>query len=100
MDEKHKEDLKQIEEFIVGNLYPKYQKGVEEHGGNIWEKSVPLFVTESRNEITDLAVYLYHLSKKCEQIKYIIDNWKKDGRIDDKMWQEFSQIYDGTVHSD
>jgi hypothetical protein len=100
MDEQHIKDLEEIEEFLVGNIRPKYKKGVEEHGGHIWDKSVPLFVKESRDEITDLAVYLHHLSKKFSKIREIVEGWKKDGKIDEKMWEEFSTVYDGTVHTD
>jgi hypothetical protein len=100
MDELHRQDISEIEEFITGNVRPKYEKGVREHGGHIWDKSVPLFIKESRDEITDLAVYLHHLGKKFTTIRKIVEGWEESGKISDEMWNEFSVVYDGTVHTD
>jgi hypothetical protein len=45
-------------------IIKKYSKGVEEHGGNLWELSSSKILDEAINEAIDQVVYLITLKDK------------------------------------
>ncbi len=60
--------LVNIQNSFIEAVRDKYRKGVEEHGGNLWEKTN--LIDEAMNECIDLYVYLYTLR---EQLKGLCD---------------------------
>lgn len=53
----------------------KYQKGAEEHGGNLWEK--PGIIEMILEEIEDLWVYTFTLKQQLDKF-YEVDKAAKD----------------------
>ena len=61
--------LQQIKDFVCEQIDKKYRKGVEEHGGNLWEKTG--MVDKAFEEIIDIFTYLF-----------VTKNQVSEGRID------------------
>lgn len=49
---------------FTGLMKDKYKKGVEEHGGNIWDMSALHLIEEAISENIDQFVYLYTARQK------------------------------------
>lgn len=56
MDDAHEEHLLRIIKGFNARVVPKYRKGQEEHGGQLWAKSNLL--NEALDEVVDLYTYL------------------------------------------
>ena len=52
-----------------GMMDEKYDKGQEEHGGQLWEKPVLKFMLE---EVMDLPIYLLTFMDQIEQVKALL----------------------------
>ena len=59
MDAAHTQHLDAIVTDLTRDLRAKYEKGQQEHGGNLWEK--PGMLDHAIEEVIDLCVYLYTL---------------------------------------
>lgn len=65
MDALHEAHVSRILTRFNAALRAKYEKGQQEHGGNLWQKSGMIdFAIE---EVIDLAVYLYTLKEQMEE---------------------------------
>lgn len=53
--------LERIQYDFQQEVKAKYEKGVKEHGGNLWEKSDLYHIEEAMHEAVDLYVYLHDL---------------------------------------
>lgn len=64
MTEAQKEHAERIAGLFIGHMFEKYEKGAEEHGGNIWDMSTEKLLDEALDEATDQVVYLLTLKDK------------------------------------
>lgn len=58
--------LQTIKDLFLEEVDAKYRRGVEEHGGNVWEQENLL--EEASQEAVDLYVYITSLKLKLRQI--------------------------------
>lgn len=72
MTKEQEQHLEGIMNYINANLPPKYRKGQEEHGGNLWEKDcLPLAMEEA----LDMPVYLISEMKRRDRALKILDDF-------------------------
>lgn len=62
-----KEHLKQIINNFISMACPKYNKGVVEHGGGLWEKRN--LIGMAKEEVIDLFVYLDSLEEQIKELE-------------------------------
>jgi hypothetical protein len=65
MDRLHEEHLQRVIDGFSRDVRAKYEKGQQEHGGNLWQK--PGMVDHAIEEVLDLAVYLYTLREQLAE---------------------------------
>lgn len=61
-----------IDDFIE-LVEPKYTKGAQEHGGNLWDMPTDKLISSAMEEIIDMYVYLRTLQQILDKRNGIID---------------------------
>lgn len=64
-----KEQKQHMERVLLGfeiRMQGKYERGVDEHGGNLWETSLVHLLEEALDENVDQFVYLYTALQKAK----------------------------------
>ena len=64
MTEKQKQHVDDLAYGFSTLMKLKYERGVQEHGGNVWDKTSLDLVEEAISENIDQFVYLYTLREK------------------------------------
>lgn len=65
---KHVQDI--AEAFRVA-VSAKYEHGVKEHGGNLWERSIEYLLDQAIDENIDQFVYLMTLKQKLQKVRLL-----------------------------
>lgn len=68
MTQKQKNHVEDLLAVFKDRLAEKYQKGAEEHGGNLWDMSAEQLLDEAINECIDQYTYLMTLKEKLEKL--------------------------------
>lgn len=68
MTEEQQNHVKGIAEKFATLMSTKYEKGVKEHGGNLWEVGIHDMVDMALDEAIDQVVYLMTLKEQLDGI--------------------------------
>lgn len=68
MNEKQREHINLIIQDFKEKAYPKYEKGVMEHGGNIWDMNLMELVDCALEEAIDSYVYLTTIKELIREL--------------------------------
>lgn len=66
MTEQQEQHVKGIAEKFAKLMSAKYEKGVKEHGGNLWEVDMHQMVEMALEEAIDQVVYLMTLKEQLD----------------------------------
>lgn len=72
MTEAHESHLNSLITAFTEAVIAKYERGQQEHGGNLWEYPVEQLLDEAINEAIDQFVYLATVKQKLKADKFVL----------------------------
>lgn len=70
----------------------KYEKGVREHGGGLFNESLAALHAMAQEEATDQMVYLITLGEKIEKVRIAVANLREKFASGGEAWEKLTEI--------
>jgi hypothetical protein len=77
MNELQREHLRRLDAAFARRLHPKYAKGAEEHGGNLFDLTPLQLIDMALDEVVDQWTYLQTLRDKIAAMQVTDEDLRK-----------------------